>query len=205
MTNSQHGTSPTSWDVPADSRTGSMPQRSRHKTASASVEVPPTSVMANELPPSTYSTGDPAAVSKTRIERQSEVVSPTKRRRSANIDLSETIEPHTVLGSSERTRMALSATQSYLVLPTASTERASRSHDLPQDGNWSLPNETILKAAGSRPPNCEDGKHHFGDEFLSRFAIGLDASSTQARTILDTGALPVMCNCDISNIIPGEL
>jgi hypothetical protein len=55
---------------------------------------------------------------------------------------------------------------------------SSRSHD---DGNWSLPNETIEPA------------------------ISLSASSTQTTTIPDAENLPIIWGSSISNMTPGEL
>jgi hypothetical protein len=198
MTHSQYRTAPTFRDVPAHSTTGSLPQRSRYKAAPTSMGVPSASAFAEELPPTTCSIGDLAAVLETRAKPRSGAVSSTKRRRAATINLSEKLQQSTVLESSKRTCMGLSAT-SHPTFPTAPAQPLSRSHDLSHDGNWSLPNETILKADGSRSPNCEDGKHYFDGKFLSKRVMSLSASSTQARTISGAEALPISYEVEYSN------
>ena len=72
-------------------------------------------------------------------------------------------------------------------------------HDLPHGINLSLPNESILKDAGSRPPICEDGIHNFDGEFRTKPATNLSASNTKATTLPDAGTLSI-----ISNVTPGE-
>lgn len=72
-------------------------------------------------------------------------------------------------------------------------------HDLPHYINLSLPTERIFKDAGSRPPICEDGKHHLGGESRSKTATNLSAPNSKASILPDAGILSV-----ISNVTPGE-
>lgn len=72
-------------------------------------------------------------------------------------------------------------------------------HDLPHDINLSLPNESILEDAGSRPPICEDGKRNFNGEFRTKPVTNLSASNNKARTLPDAGTSSI-----ISNVTPGE-
>jgi len=76
-------------------------------------------------------------------------------------------------------------------------------HDLPHI-NLSPSNESILKAAGSCSPICEDGKHYFDDEFRIKPATNLSASNTQARTLSDNETVSILMNSSISNVTPGE-
>lgn len=79
-----------------------------------------------------------------------------------------------------------------------------RFHDLPHDINLSLSNESILRAAGSCPPICENGKHNLDGEFCIKPATNLSASNTQVRTLPDAGTLSILRDSSISNVAPGE-
>ena len=77
----------------------------------------------------------------------------------------------------------------------------SRSYDLSRNSKWSLPNESILKATGSRPPIREDRKDDFDEEILTTPAISLSTSSTHARTLQDAKTLPILWDSGTNNII----
>ena len=77
-------------------------------------------------------------------------------------------------------------------------------HDLPDDINLSLPNESVLKNARLRLPNYADGEHNFDGEIRTKSATNLSASNTKARTLLNAGSFSILKANDISNVTPGE-
>ena len=79
-----------------------------------------------------------------------------------------------------------------------------RFHDLPHNINLSRPNESILEAARSSSPICENGKHNLDGEFFTKPAINLSISNTQVGTLSDAETFFISRDSNINNVTPGE-